>query len=101
MFQVRVRCSGSRFHVPGSRFVVPAPNPRLGTRTLNTNLDLGTWNVEFVVHKPGPWNMERGTSAPSAVAFIPARVGSKRVPGKNVRVLGGHPMMAYTIGPAL
>jgi N-acylneuraminate cytidylyltransferase len=38
---------------------------------------------------------------PSAVAFIPARLGSKRVPGKNVRVLGGHPMMAYTIGPAL
>ena len=44
--------------------------------------------------------MERGTN-PSAVAFIPARVGSKRVPGKNVRVLGGHPMIAYTIGPAL
>ena len=38
---------------------------------------------------------------PSAVAFIPARVGSKRVPGKNVRVLGGHPMIAYTIGAAL
>jgi CMP-N,N'-diacetyllegionaminic acid synthase len=38
---------------------------------------------------------------PSAVAFIPARVGSKRVPGKNVRPLGGHPMIAYTIGPAL
>ncbi len=45
--------------------------------------------------------MERGTEAPSAVAFIPARVGSKRVPGKNVRVLGGHPLIAYTIGPAL
>jgi N-acylneuraminate cytidylyltransferase len=45
--------------------------------------------------------MERGTSLPSAVAFIPARVGSKRVPGKNVRVLGGHPMMAYTIAAAL
>jgi CMP-N,N'-diacetyllegionaminic acid synthase len=44
--------------------------------------------------------MERRTS-PSAVAFIPARVGSKRVPGKNVRVLGGHPVIAYTIGPAL
>lgn len=43
-------------------------------------------------------NMERGTSC---VAFIPARVGSKRVPGKNVRPLGGHPMIAYTIGPAL
>ena len=38
---------------------------------------------------------------PSAVALIPARVGSKRVPGKNVRLFGGHPMMAYTIGPAL
>ena len=38
---------------------------------------------------------------PSAVALIPARVGSKRVPGKNVRPLGGHPMIAYTIGPAL
>lgn len=38
---------------------------------------------------------------PSAVAFIPARQGSKRVSGKNVRVLGGHPLIAYTIAPAL
>lgn len=38
---------------------------------------------------------------PSAVAFIPARQGSKRVPGKNVRVVNGHPMLAYTIAPAL
>ena len=38
---------------------------------------------------------------PSAVAFIPARHGSKRVPGKNVRMLNGHPMIAYTIVPAL
>ena len=38
---------------------------------------------------------------PSAVAFVPARQGSKRVPGKNVRVLGGHPLIAYTIAPAL
>lgn len=37
----------------------------------------------------------------SAVAFIPARLGSKRVPGKNVRLLGGHPMIAYTIAPAI
>jgi CMP-N,N'-diacetyllegionaminic acid synthase len=39
--------------------------------------------------------------SPSAVAFIPARLGSKRVPGKNIRVLAGHPMLAYTIAPAL
>ena len=37
----------------------------------------------------------------NAVAFIPARQGSKRVPGKNVRRLGGHPVIAYTIAPAL
>ena len=40
-------------------------------------------------------------SAPArAVALIPARQGSKRVPGKNVRPLGGHPMLAYTIAAA-
>lgn len=38
---------------------------------------------------------------PSAVALIPARQGSKRVPGKNVRTLGGHPMLAYTIASAI
>lgn len=38
---------------------------------------------------------------PSLVALIPARQGSKRVPGKNVRPLGGHPVIAYTIAPAL
>jgi CMP-N,N'-diacetyllegionaminic acid synthase len=38
---------------------------------------------------------------PTAVAFIPARHGSKRVPGKNVRRLGDHPVIAYTIAPAL
>lgn len=33
--------------------------------------------------------------------MIPARAGSKRVPGKNIRVLGGHPLIAYTIAAAL
>jgi CMP-N,N'-diacetyllegionaminic acid synthase len=37
----------------------------------------------------------------NCVALIPARQGSKRVPGKNVRVLRGHPMLAYTIAPAI
>lgn len=37
---------------------------------------------------------------PSIVGLIPARGGSKRVPGKNVRTLGGHPMLAYTIAAA-
>jgi N-acylneuraminate cytidylyltransferase len=32
--------------------------------------------------------------------LIPARSGSKRVAGKNVRTLGGHPVLAYTIAAA-
>ena len=43
----------------------------------------------------------RTAGSPSAIALIPARQGSKRVPGKNVRLLHGHPTIAYTIGPAL
>jgi CMP-N,N'-diacetyllegionaminic acid synthase len=38
---------------------------------------------------------------PSTLALIPARHGSKRVPGKNIRRLNGHPMLAYTIAPAI
>jgi len=38
---------------------------------------------------------------PSSVALIPARAGSTRVPGKNVRELAGHPLIAYTIAGAL
>ena len=41
------------------------------------------------------------TDPPTCVAFIPARSGSKRVEGKNVRDLGGHPLIAYTIAAAL
>ena len=38
---------------------------------------------------------------PTIVALIPARAGSKRVPDKNIRLLAGHPVMAYTIAAAL
>ncbi len=37
---------------------------------------------------------------PSAVALIPARGGSQRVPGKNARELAGHPLIAYSIAAA-
>jgi CMP-N-acetylneuraminic acid synthetase len=33
--------------------------------------------------------------------MIPARSGSKRIPGKNVRRLFGHPMLAYAVSAAL
>ena len=35
------------------------------------------------------------------IGLIPARAGSKRVPGKNVRPLQGHPLIAYTIAAAV
>ena len=33
----------------------------------------------------------------SYVAFVPARSGSKRLPGKNVKVLAGKPLVAWTL----
>ena len=36
-----------------------------------------------------------------AIALIPARSGSKRVPGKNIRKLGRHPLIAYSISAAI
>lgn len=40
------------------------------------------------------------SAEPPVVALIPARGGSKRVPGKNIRSLGGHPLLAYSIAAA-
>ena len=37
----------------------------------------------------------------SAICIIPARGGSKRVPGKNIRPLGGKPLIAHSIEAAL
>lgn len=38
---------------------------------------------------------------PTIVALIPARSGSKRVPDKNIRLLAGHPLIAYSIAAAI
>jgi CMP-N,N'-diacetyllegionaminic acid synthase len=40
-------------------------------------------------------------SAPSAIALIPARAGSKRLVGKNIRPLAGHPLLAYSVTAAV
>ncbi len=36
----------------------------------------------------------------SVIALVPARAGSKRVQNKNIRVLGAHPLLAYTLAAA-
>ncbi|MBE7438809.1 MAG: acylneuraminate cytidylyltransferase family protein [Spirochaetales bacterium] len=42
-----------------------------------------------------------GEPTSSCLGLIPARSGSKRIAGKNVRELEGHPLIAYSIGAAL
>ncbi len=37
----------------------------------------------------------------NAVAFIPARAGSKRVPDKNICSIAGHPLLAYSVCAAI
>lgn len=39
-------------------------------------------------------------TTPRTIALIPARSGSSRLPDKNVRQLGEHPLIAYTIAAA-
>ena len=39
-------------------------------------------------------------TVPTCIALIPARAGSKRVAHKNIRRLGGHPLIAYSIAAA-
>ena len=41
------------------------------------------------------------STIPSIVGLIPARSGSTRIPGKNTRRLGEHPLIAYAIASAL
>ncbi len=36
-----------------------------------------------------------------SICFIPARGGSKGIPKKNIRILGGKPLIAHTIESAL
>lgn len=39
-------------------------------------------------------------SAKTCIALIPARSGSKRIKNKNIKILGSHPLIAYTISVA-
>jgi len=38
---------------------------------------------------------------PKSIAIIPARGGSKRIPGKNIKTFSGRPIIAYSIAAAL
>ena len=38
---------------------------------------------------------------PSVMVIIPARGGSKSIPGKNIKSLGGHPLISYSIAAGI
>ncbi len=45
--------------------------------------------------------MSEETKKPRVIAFIPARGGSKRIPGKNLKDLAGKPLLRYAVDAAL
>ena len=45
--------------------------------------------------------METVATLTNILALIPARGGSKSIPRKNIRPLGGHPLLAYSIAAGL
>lgn len=45
--------------------------------------------------------MEESREEPRVVAFIPARGGSKRIPRKNLRILGDKPLLRYAVDSAI
>jgi CMP-N,N'-diacetyllegionaminic acid synthase len=48
-----------------------------------------------------PRSAQSGAPAPRVLGLVPARAGSRGVPGKNLRPLGGRPLLAYTADVAL
>ncbi len=54
--------------------------------------------------RPGPaivTDVTTSSHSRSAIAVIPARGGSKRIPRKNIRVMNGRPLIAWAIDTAL
>lgn len=45
--------------------------------------------------------MDSLVARPEVLAIVQARGGSKGLPGKNLRLLGGHPLIAYSIASGL
>ena len=45
--------------------------------------------------------LHKNKDKPKILAIIPARGGSKGIPGKNIKVLAGKPLIYYSIQAAL
>lgn len=51
--------------------------------------------------RPTRWSDRSESSGPRVLALVPARGGSKGLPGKNLRLLGGHPLVAWSVAAGL
>jgi CMP-N,N'-diacetyllegionaminic acid synthase len=58
------------------------------------------WNGTTVIPSPNPENTSRVDAAQRCLGLVTARGGSKGLPGKNVRVVGGKPLIAWTLEAA-
>src|SRR5262249_1008309 len=47
------------------------------------------------------WRMDRMVTRGNVVAIVPARGGSKSIPRKNMRPLGGVPLLSYSVEAGL
>src|SRR5271157_4483986 len=78
---------------------MPGPTPGSGLNTARRSTASAGWARGRLL------NDEAGTPLPMlngerVIAVIPARGGSKSVPGKNIRSLGGKPLLAWSIDVA-
>jgi 2-deoxy-D-gluconate 3-dehydrogenase len=48
----------------------------------------------------GGWRLDGVVSNNEVLAIVPARGGSKSIPHKNIKLLGGYPLIAYSIAAA-
>lgn len=55
----------------------------------------------MISHFSHTLDFKHKTQMAKVVALIPARSGSKGVPGKNIRELGGHPLIEWSIAACL
>lgn len=97
--EMRQRCGRDTVDLPLAGFRASVNVRRLHSRSVCQDrwwaLGSGT-SAARPAHRSMVFGMTLA-SRPTAVALVPARSGSTRVKDKNIRPLGGHPVLAYSV----